>query len=167
MQSIYERCACTGGRFEPAATNRRTNELAGNPSAPPVAWRVGLGDGNDRSQHRCTRTSGRLANAEFPYTPGLASALVKRTWQTFKPHDVFPSFNLGDHFPDVSFNDPSGRVRLANMSGGCLHEIVLIHNGEIDYWPNLGYGNFGKRVTMENAPDSKSTLIPNVSSWPT
>ena len=38
------------------------------------------------------------------------------------------------------------------MTGGGLNDIVLIHNGRIDYWPNLGYGNFGKRITMENAP---------------
>jgi hypothetical protein len=27
-----------------------------------------------------------------------------------------------------------------------------VHNGRIEYWPNLGYGRFGKRITMENAP---------------
>ena len=108
------------------------------------------------------------------------------TWQTFKPYDVFPSFDLADpnvrlvdltgdglsdalmtrdehflwfeclgekgfappkhiarqhdldSFPDVFFNDPAGRVRLADMTGDGLNDIVLIHNGRIDYWPNLG-----------------------------
>lgn len=57
-----------------------------------------------------------------------------------------------DRFPDVHFDDPSGRVRLADMSGDGLNDIVLVHNGRIDYWPNLGYGRFGKRITMANAP---------------
>ncbi|MGH9753406.1 MAG: SpvB/TcaC N-terminal domain-containing protein [Blastocatellia bacterium] len=55
-----------------------------------------------------------------------------------------------DQFPDVFFEDP--RVRLADMNGDGLNDIVLLHNGRIDYWPNLGYGRFGKRVTMANAP---------------
>ncbi len=57
-----------------------------------------------------------------------------------------------DQFPNVFFDDPAGRVRLASMAGGGLNDIVLLHNGRIDYWPNLGYGRFGKRITMANAP---------------
>ncbi|HXH09025.1 MAG TPA: toxin TcdB middle/C-terminal domain-containing protein [Alphaproteobacteria bacterium] len=57
-----------------------------------------------------------------------------------------------DDFPDVSFSDPAGRVRLADMNGDGLNDIVFIHDGRIDYWPNLGYGRWGKRLTMSNAP---------------
>jgi hypothetical protein len=57
-----------------------------------------------------------------------------------------------DRFPDVYFNDPSGRVRLADMTGDGLNDIVLIHNGRIDYWPNRGYGRFGERLTMATPP---------------
>lgn len=57
-----------------------------------------------------------------------------------------------DRFPDVFFNDPQGRVRLADMTGDGLNDIVLVHDGQIDYWPNLGYGRFGARVTMADAP---------------
>ena len=38
------------------------------------------------------------------------------------------------------------------MTGDGLNDIVLVHNGRIEYWPNLGYGRFGTRITMENAP---------------
>lgn len=57
-----------------------------------------------------------------------------------------------DQFPDIYFNDPSGRVRLADMTGDGLNDIVLVHNGRIDYWPNLGYGRFGRRIVMQNSP---------------
>ena len=38
------------------------------------------------------------------------------------------------------------------MTGDGLNDIVLVHDGRIDYWPNLGYGRFGRRVSMANAP---------------
>ncbi len=57
-----------------------------------------------------------------------------------------------NEFPDIYFNDPSGRVRLADMTGDGLNDIVLVHSGRIDYWPNLGRGRFGKRVTMAHSP---------------
>ncbi|MCB0637870.1 MAG: hypothetical protein KDC54_14680, partial [Lewinella sp.] len=57
-----------------------------------------------------------------------------------------------DIFPDVYFDDLSGRVRLADMTGDGLNDIVLVHDGRIDYWPNLGYGKFGRRNTMANTP---------------
>jgi RHS repeat-associated protein len=68
-----------------------------------------------------------------------------------QPNVVERKYDLNE-FPDVYFNDPSGRVRMADMTGDGLNDIVLVHNGRIDYWPNLGYGEFGKRITMANAP---------------
>ncbi len=38
------------------------------------------------------------------------------------------------------------------MSGDGLSDIVRIRYGEVCYWPNLGYGRFGAKVTMDNAP---------------
>uniref|UniRef100_UPI0025E82ECE SpvB/TcaC N-terminal domain-containing protein n=1 Tax=Sulfurovum sp. TaxID=1969726 RepID=UPI0025E82ECE len=58
-----------------------------------------------------------------------------------------------DDFPDVYFNDPSGRVRIADMTGDGLNDIVLLHNGRVDYWPNLGFGRFGQRITMKRSPN--------------
>jgi hypothetical protein len=65
-----------------------------------------------------------------------------------------------DTFPDVFFDDPARRVRLADMTGDGLHDIVLVHNGRIDYWPNHGYGRFGPRVIMENAPRLAANFDP-------
>jgi hypothetical protein len=132
--------------------------------------------------------------------PGFFETTPDGAWHTFKPYEVFPSFDLQDAnvrlldltgdgrsdalmtqekeflwfaclgekgfappqsiprthdldaFPDVFFDDPAGRVRLADMTGDGLNDIVLVHNGRIEYWPNLGYGRFGKRITMANAP---------------
>jgi RHS repeat-associated protein len=63
-----------------------------------------------------------------------------------------------DQFPDVFLDDP--RVRLADLTGDGLNDIVLLHNGRIDYWPNLGYGRFGKRVAMANAPQLELDFDP-------
>ena len=46
------------------------------------------------------------------------------------------------------------------MTGDGLNDIVLVHNGRIDYWPNLGYGRFGKRITMANAPHLEVNFDP-------
>lgn len=55
---------------------------------------------------------------------------------------------------DVFLNDPSGRIRLADMTGDGLTDIVRIHWGTVEYWPNKGRGKFGQRVVMGTLPDS-------------
>lgn len=54
------------------------------------------------------------------------------------------------HFPNVNFSDP--RVRFADMTGDGLQDIVLIHDGNVDYWPNLGHNRWGSRISMRHAP---------------
>jgi len=55
-----------------------------------------------------------------------------------------------ENFPNVNFSDP--RVKWGDISGDGLQDIVLVHDGHIEYWPNLGYGNWGKRISMRNSP---------------
>jgi RHS repeat-associated protein len=55
-----------------------------------------------------------------------------------------------DEFPNVNFSDP--RVKLGDMSGDGLQDIVLIHDGNVEYWPNLGHGDWGRRIHMHNGP---------------
>ena len=38
------------------------------------------------------------------------------------------------------------------MTGDGLVDIVRVRNGEVCYWPNLGYGRFGAKVTLESSP---------------
>ena len=53
-------------------------------------------------------------------------------------------------FPNVNFSDP--RVRWADMSGDGLQDIILVHDGGVEYWPNLGNGNWGGRISMRDSP---------------
>jgi RHS repeat-associated protein len=53
-------------------------------------------------------------------------------------------------FANFSFSDP--RIRFADMTGDGLQDIVLISSGRVQYWPNLGYGRFGNKLNMANAP---------------
>ncbi|GLV54152.1 hypothetical protein KDH_10010 [Dictyobacter sp. S3.2.2.5] len=54
--------------------------------------------------------------------------------------------------PSIVFADGEQAISLADMSGDGLSDIVRIRNGEVCYWPNLGYGRFGAKVTMDSAP---------------
>jgi RHS repeat-associated protein len=58
--------------------------------------------------------------------------------------------------PRVVFADGSESIHLADMSGDGLTDVVRIraglHGREICYWPNLGYGRFGAKVSMDHPP---------------
>ena len=54
--------------------------------------------------------------------------------------------------PRLVFADGTQSIYLADMCGDDLTDLVRIRNGEVCYWPNLGYGRFGAKVTMDNAP---------------
>jgi hypothetical protein len=63
-------------------------------------------------------------------------------------------------FPNVDFSDP--RVKWADMTGDGLQDIALVYDGLVQYWPNLGYGNWGERVTMvdDQTPASSRPHFP-------
>jgi RHS repeat-associated protein len=54
--------------------------------------------------------------------------------------------------PAVVFADSTQSIFLADMSGDGLSDIVRIRNGEVCYWPNMGYGKFGAKVQMDDSP---------------
>ncbi|MEO1052978.1 MAG: SpvB/TcaC N-terminal domain-containing protein [Bacteroidota bacterium] len=54
--------------------------------------------------------------------------------------------------PALVFADREQSIYLADMSGGGMTEIVRVRNGEVCFWPNLGYGRFGKKVILANSP---------------
>jgi RHS repeat-associated protein len=55
--------------------------------------------------------------------------------------------------PRVVFADGTQSIYMADVSGDGLTDIVRVRNADVCYWPNLGYGRFGAKVTMDNAPN--------------
>jgi RHS repeat-associated protein len=74
-----------------------------------------------------------------------------RAWQRNRPAtgpaDPAPADVSPAH---LDLADP--HVHLADMTGDGLLDLVLVRNGNIAYWPNLGHGRFGERVQMRGAP---------------
>jgi hypothetical protein len=54
--------------------------------------------------------------------------------------------------PRLIFADGTESIYLADLSGDGLTDLARIRNGEVCYWPNLGYGRFGAKVNMDHAP---------------
>jgi hypothetical protein len=54
--------------------------------------------------------------------------------------------------PRLVLADGTQSIYLADMCGDGLTALVRVRNGEVCYWPNLGYGRFGTKVTMDDAP---------------
>jgi RHS repeat-associated protein len=70
----------------------------------------------------------------------------------FAPSLHTPQSEDDETGPRLVFADGTQSIYLADMSGDGLTDLVRIRNGEVCYWPNLGYGHFGAKVTMDNAP---------------
>ena len=68
-----------------------------------------------------------------------------------------------DAGPRVVFADGTQTLFLADMCGDGLTGLVRIRNGQVCYWPNLGYGRFGRKVTLGNSPrfDHPDLFDPN------
>src|SRR5262249_2761413 len=81
----------------------------------------------------------------FEWYPSLAEDGFGSAIRIAKPRDE-------DKGPAVLSADSLQSVFLADMSGDGLTDIVRIRNGEVCYWPNLGYGRFGRKVTMDRSP---------------
>ena len=81
----------------------------------------------------------------FTWFPGWAEA-------GFGPAQYWRPPLDEDNGPHVLISDGTETVYSADMSGDGLNELVRVRNGEVCYWPNLGYGNFGAKVSMENSP---------------
>ncbi|QWC14702.1 hypothetical protein KKR89_09960 [Cellulomonas dongxiuzhuiae] len=43
-------------------------------------------------------------------------------------------------------------LRVVDLTGDGLGDLVRVRDGEICYWPNLGHGRFGRKVVMGNPP---------------
>ena len=83
--------------------------------------------------------------AVFTWHPSLAAAGFGPARQVRQPLDE-------EQGPVLVFADGTQSIYLADMCGDGLSDLVRLRNGEVCYWPNLGYGRFGPRVSMDNAP---------------
>jgi RHS repeat-associated protein len=54
--------------------------------------------------------------------------------------------------PRLVISDGTGTIFIADMTGDGLNDLVRVRNGEACYWPNIGYGRFGAKVSMDRAP---------------
>ena len=81
----------------------------------------------------------------FSWYPSLAEA-------GFGPAERVRQALDEEQGPRLVFADGTQSIYLADMSGDGLTDLVRLRNGEVCYWPNLGYGRFAAKVTMDNAP---------------
>jgi RHS repeat-associated protein len=81
----------------------------------------------------------------FVWHPSLAEEGFGAAERVSQPWDE-------EQGPRVVFADSTQSIHLADMSGDGLTDIVRIRNGEVCYWSNLGYGRFGAKVMMDDAP---------------
>jgi RHS repeat-associated protein len=54
--------------------------------------------------------------------------------------------------PALVFANTTEMIELADMSGDGMVDLVRVRNGEVCYWPNLGHGRFGRKVTLDHSP---------------
>ncbi|HYI11054.1 MAG TPA: SpvB/TcaC N-terminal domain-containing protein [Thermoanaerobaculia bacterium] len=54
--------------------------------------------------------------------------------------------------PAMLFANGAEAIFTGDMNGDGLADVVRVRNGEVCYWPNQGYGRFGAKVSMRNAP---------------
>lgn len=76
-----------------------------------------------------------------------------RAEEGFGPAEVVRKPYDEEKGPVLVFADSTQSIYLADMSGDGLTDIARIRNGEVCYWPNLGYGRFGAKITMDTDPD--------------
>src|SRR4029077_1413572 len=72
--------------------------------------------------------------------------------QGFGPAQRVPQALDEERGPKLVFADGTESIFLADLSGDGLTDLVRVRNGEVCYWPNLGYGRFGTKVNMDKAP---------------
>ncbi|HEV8325327.1 MAG TPA: SpvB/TcaC N-terminal domain-containing protein, partial [Myxococcota bacterium] len=81
----------------------------------------------------------------FTYYPSLGE-------EGFGPAETVRVPSDEERGPKVVLADGAQTVFLADLSGDGLADLVRVRNGEVCYWPNLGYGRFGAKVAMDGAP---------------
>ncbi len=93
---------------------------------------------------------------------GLGDVLIaegeRLTWYPsrgragFDPAETVRLADDEERGPRLIFADGTRAYYLADMSADGMSDLVRIRNGEVCYWPNLGYGRFGGKIAMDGSP---------------
>ena len=164
----------TKPRLAPHDTELQLTSLNGNGRlcaatfAPPVAGWSELAPGGDWEPMRTFAPAASIdwtsPNLRFLDIDGdgLADVLLTEddalTWYPWVPDTGFAApFRVAtpaeeNEGPAIVFADGTGSIFTADMTGDGLSDLVRVRNGEVAYWPNLGYGRFGPKVVMDGAP---------------
>jgi len=67
-------------------------------------------------------------------------------------YGVLQTGTVQSRLPVTSHPGASEAVRFADMFGDGGQHLVRIRNGSVTCWPSLGYGRFGAKVEIANAP---------------
>lgn len=69
----------------------------------------------------------------------------------YDDYHLVPRAGDDEQGPQILFADIDEKMLImtADMSGDGMSDIVLITNANVCYYPNLGYGRFGAKVTLE------------------
>jgi RHS repeat-associated protein len=133
------------GRTQPAGVpNARWDVFIPFSACPNINWQdpnlrmIDL-DGDGRADVLITE------DELFIWYPSLAEDGFGQAEWVRKPFDDAKG-------PALVFADGTQSIFLTDMSGDGLTDLVRIRNGEVSYWPNLGYGRFGPRVVMDAPP---------------
>lgn len=105
---------------------------------------------DDLSDHRRLRVD--LTGDGFPDV--LARSADELGWTPSRGRDGYgrrtrlPTATTEERGPRPPRDDVSREWFSVDMSGDGLPDLVRVRAGRVDYWPNLGWGRYGGRITM-------------------
>lgn len=85
----------------------------------------------------------------------LADLLItgdRPLWARADGHGRYTELHQLPDPPDPLRAARDPRVRLADMTGDGLTDVVMIEDGRVRYWPALGHGQYGSAVEMAASP---------------
>ena len=81
-------------------------------------------------------------------------------WLNRKTNQWNEEFDYQTHLPDgnhLSFS--SNAVKLGDMNGDRMEDLIYVLDGYVSYFPSMGNGNFDAEVVMGNPPTGLGSLI--------
>jgi RHS repeat-associated protein len=181
-EGLFYKSNLGGGKFsaaksvgpKPTFKNLSIQELEGNGVKQFVQLESepkGFFELNTEGEWQSFRTFGHLPNINFRDKnikqldlngDGIADMLLtEEEVFTWYPSEGKKGFGTAHHAtkmqdeekgPAMIFNDESQSIFLSDINGDGLTDLVRVRNGEVCYWPNLGFGRFGAKVNMDNSP---------------